>query len=493
MAANPHNVHDPFDQAVIQPAGERALVRELRRGDPQALATLYALYGTPIYNFVARIVGDPEDARDITQEVFVKAFRRLPDNGREMALKPWLYKVASTTCVDHLRTRKRRVETSPIGEHELPASFDLSERVEIAGLVEQTLGRMSERHRLALVLKDLHGLQHDEIGAILNISRGAAETLLHRARESFHRTFAQLSPPVEIQPTCPVARRAVITLVGRDVSPLTKRRLVEHAKDCPECRKALQLGAVGVTGLGVFLHELPLPPSLTTPPVVPLHPMAPSAPGAAAPAAATPIAASTASSGLLAKLAAVAATKVAVIAAAGAATVTVVGAGVATDRLHGGIHDRPRTPAVAATAPDEGTKTSADQSAALPAGSSHGRGWATAPGQTDAADHTRAGKDTPPGKAVSSAAKDRNAAKKDAKDKVAKDKAAKSNNSKAHAGTTTRPGSADKDTHHGNASGTHHDNNGSGTHHSNGSGTHHSNGTNHDNNGNGKDSDQTER
>ena len=84
-----------------------SLVDGLRAGSRDAFEQLYELYRARIYNLALRIVQSPEDARDITQDVFVKVYRRLPGSRlTDLQLKPWLYRVAVNACYDHLRTRK---------------------------------------------------------------------------------------------------------------------------------------------------------------------------------------------------------------------------------------------------------------------------------------------------------------------------------------------------------------------------------------------------
>ncbi len=88
-------------------APDADLVDGLRAGSRDAFERLYELYRARIYNLALRILQSPEDARDITQDVFVKVFRRLPQSRiTDTQLKPWLYRVAVNACYDHLRTRK---------------------------------------------------------------------------------------------------------------------------------------------------------------------------------------------------------------------------------------------------------------------------------------------------------------------------------------------------------------------------------------------------
>ena len=301
-------------------AGEQTLVKGLRQGDPDAFAALFDLYRSRIYNYVARIVGDPEDAKDITQDVFIKAFRRMPGNGKDLALKPWLYRVATTTSLDHLRARRRRGDTAPLLHDDLPASGDAYEQLEMNGLVQDALDRLSDRHRLILILKDLHGLRHDEIAQILGVSRGATETLLFRARAAFRRAF--LSPaPVETDARrrCPETRRAALAFIAADASPNDRRRVLEHARGCRDCRKVVRRTRDTSFGLALFLPELTTPAGLQWTSIG-------GAVGAAG--AAATVAASAA--GALTKIGSALTAKAAVVATV--AAVTVAGAGVVVDK-----------------------------------------------------------------------------------------------------------------------------------------------------------------
>ena len=234
-------------------------LKALRAGRSEAFELLFALYRSQIYNLAARMVRNPEDAKDLTQEVFLKAFQQIPQQDGDLQLEPWLYRVAVNACLDHIRASKRHVTTPLSDQEEQASTTDVFEQAETTHLVEEALSQLSERHRLVLVLKDLHGFRHEEIAEVLGISRGAAETLLHRAREAFRTAFQTKLPPPETRAGCTYAREIAVQVVGRDISPLRKRELIEHAKVCPACRKQLHLEEEAVLGLGLFLGQLPLP------------------------------------------------------------------------------------------------------------------------------------------------------------------------------------------------------------------------------------------
>src|SRR5450756_1802373 len=168
--------------------------RGLRAGRHDAFERLYGEYHPAIYNLCARILGDREEAKDLTQEVFIKAFDQLPAPGGEpLKLRPWLYRVATNACFNHLRSR-RHLDGGDGAELENTASaVDEFERSQTVALVEQSLGQMSERYRTALVLKDLQGLAPAEIAEVMEVSRPTADVLVHRARASFKTAFAKLA------------------------------------------------------------------------------------------------------------------------------------------------------------------------------------------------------------------------------------------------------------------------------------------------------------
>ena len=242
-------------------APDAGLVDGLRAGSRDAFEQLYELYRARIYNLALRIVRSPEDARDITQDVFVKVFRRFPGSRiTDTQLKPWLYRVAVNACYDHLRTRKVHRDIDLVSDTRA-TSVDTFQQAEMSRLVEQTLGGLSERHRTVLVLKDIHGLRHDEIAGILGISRGATETLLFRARESFRSQYVGLTTELPA-PSCTFARDAAVTAVGGELSGDERRRIMAHAAHCPACRDTVKTWSAAAVGLGLFLHGVPVPAAL---------------------------------------------------------------------------------------------------------------------------------------------------------------------------------------------------------------------------------------
>jgi RNA polymerase sigma factor (sigma-70 family) len=179
------------------------LVAGLRRGSPGAFAGLHEEYAAGIYTLALRMVRHAPDAEDITQDVLIRAYERLPRE-REVLLRPWLYRLTINRCYDHLRAAARRRPATPAGglsgrsarsgdghgaETELASPVDLFEQSELQRLFEAALRDLTPRQRAALLLKDVHGLTLVEVAACLELTSGSVEVLLARARKAFRASF----------------------------------------------------------------------------------------------------------------------------------------------------------------------------------------------------------------------------------------------------------------------------------------------------------------
>jgi RNA polymerase sigma factor (sigma-70 family) len=302
----------------------------LAGGRPGAFEQYYRDHHARIYNLAARIVGDPDDAADITQEVFLRAYAHPLEDGGDPRPEPWLYRIAVNASYDHLRRRAARPTTSLDAVPEVAEQGDCFAAAETTRLVEGCLAGLTPRYRTALILRDLHGLSTAEIAQVMDLHQGAARVLLHRARSAFRKAFRSAAPT--------------------------------------------GAGGVSALGLAAFLPDLPVPAQLHSPPVIDIAPPAagPAAPHAVSPTAGAeqavlpggapavvpaggPVAAATAAvsapapAGILAGAGGIAGLKVAV---AVLATVVVTGGGVAAGHFADtpDVRDVARTAARAAAA-----------------------------------------------------------------------------------------------------------------------------------------------
>jgi RNA polymerase sigma-70 factor (ECF subfamily) len=166
-----------------QPADTKSLFEELFRD-----------FRGPILNYLYRLIGDASRAEELTQDVFVKAYRalvRLPADANHRA---WLYRIATNTAYDHLRRRKL-VQWLPLLDRDVP---DLAHNNPETALgeqesVQQALDQLAPKYRAPLILYSVQGYSIKEIGAMLNISEGAVKTRLYRAREAFRKVYGEES------------------------------------------------------------------------------------------------------------------------------------------------------------------------------------------------------------------------------------------------------------------------------------------------------------
>lgn len=181
-------------------AEEASIIAELKAGSEDAYAWLIAHYHQPVYGLVYRILSDPADAADTTQEVFLKVFRGIKRFHGEASLKTWIYRIAIHEASNQRRWwfRHKRRETTMeaelgdseghnialkdtlIDEHDSP--FDCAAHEEIRSKVEEELSHVQEPYRTTVVLRDIEGLSYEEIAEILQISLGTVKSRLMRGR-----------------------------------------------------------------------------------------------------------------------------------------------------------------------------------------------------------------------------------------------------------------------------------------------------------------------
>ncbi|MCL4508252.1 MAG: RNA polymerase sigma factor [Chloroflexi bacterium] len=177
--------------------GELLAVLDAQSGNRAAFEVLFERHKQQIYNYVLRIMGSSEDAHDLTQDAFLKAYVALPKVKGEMNFVPWLYRIATNVCRDELRRRKivtwQPLETFTAVFRPQQVAPDDPEgealRKERAELVQLVLKKLPQKYRLCLVLRECQDLSCEEIGQVLGVSRQAVKSLLFRAREEFRVVY----------------------------------------------------------------------------------------------------------------------------------------------------------------------------------------------------------------------------------------------------------------------------------------------------------------
>jgi RNA polymerase sigma-70 factor (ECF subfamily) len=181
---------------MADPGSDAELLRRCRRGDPEGFAELVRRYEDRLYNVCLRVLGDPQDASDATQEAFLSAFRALDRFREESAVTTWLHRIAVNSCYDILRAKRRRPQLHVLAEDEglhdrEPPSPDHADDVAAAIDVQAALNQVPEEFRAALVLADVQDLPYDEIARILDVPVGTVKSRVHRGRVALARALTR--------------------------------------------------------------------------------------------------------------------------------------------------------------------------------------------------------------------------------------------------------------------------------------------------------------
>lgn len=190
------------DQSVASAAGARGFVSERPDGVAVSSAALFAAYQPRIRGYVLGMVRDPAEADDLTQEVFLRAHRKLPSLQDPDAALPWLYRIATNVCYDRFRQRSRRPRLDPRAVNDaapaggIPATGDgatldrVIVRSQMSACVRGYLEDLSDGYRQVILLHDLQGLTNREIAEMLGVSVDTVKVRLHRARRRLRAVLA---------------------------------------------------------------------------------------------------------------------------------------------------------------------------------------------------------------------------------------------------------------------------------------------------------------
>ena len=166
------------------------LVRRCKKGDESAWTELVRATHREVYTLCLRILRDPDDAAEATQDAYLRAWRGLGGFRGEAMFTTWLYRVATNAAISKQRSRKRRREQEVRSDDDALALIPSSASTEAAAetrldlaAVEQALESLPELYRSAVVLRDVYGMSMDEVAKQLKISETAAKVRVHRGRK----------------------------------------------------------------------------------------------------------------------------------------------------------------------------------------------------------------------------------------------------------------------------------------------------------------------
>lgn len=173
---------------------EQELVARARGGDQDAFEQLVVDNQNKVYSLALRMTGDREEAADLAQEAFLKAWQGLPSFQGDSSFATWVYRLATNVCIDCLRRKKRRWEVESalsLDDEEAawaePADLEQDpqrqlERSEASRAVARGLEALPDHHRQVLVMRELSGLSYQEIGQALGLDMGTVKSRIARSR-----------------------------------------------------------------------------------------------------------------------------------------------------------------------------------------------------------------------------------------------------------------------------------------------------------------------
>ena len=201
------NTPDPVLNPEVVDPSDRDLVVRARARDMAAYDELIRRYQRKIYQLVYNMTSNREDAEDLTQDVFVKAYSALEHFKGDSSFYTWVYRIAVNRTINYLKKRRRNaalslddmdqaVERDPdyveLRSRESPVrDATLSE---LQKKLNEALQTLSEKHRTVVVLHDIQGIQHDEIGRMLGCSEGTVRSRLFYARQMLQNELKEFLP-----------------------------------------------------------------------------------------------------------------------------------------------------------------------------------------------------------------------------------------------------------------------------------------------------------
>jgi len=184
------------------PADDDALlVVGAQNGDMGAFEELVRKYETKVFAVASRMLSSGEDAKDATQEAFLKAYRSIRNFRGESKFSTWLYRITNNVCLDYLRRRNRYdisidydqgLDDSGFTPVEIPSDINIEDEVEgdeFKSLVHRAINKLPEQHRVMIVMRDIQDLSYMEISELSGLPEGTVKSRINRARKNLRDIF----------------------------------------------------------------------------------------------------------------------------------------------------------------------------------------------------------------------------------------------------------------------------------------------------------------
>lgn len=183
---------------------EKELIQSAQAGNALAFEQLIAEHQKRIFSIAYRIAGNSEDASDMAQEVLIKIFRSLKNFRGDSKFSTWLYRVATTTCLDEQKKQRRHtaysldqtleaedgnITTEPVDTG--PTPEESLERKAMHQAIHQAIGKLKKDHQKVILLREVQGMSYEEIATVLNCSEGTVKSRINRARDHLKKILLE--------------------------------------------------------------------------------------------------------------------------------------------------------------------------------------------------------------------------------------------------------------------------------------------------------------
>lgn len=181
---------------------DQRAAEEARKGNQQAFRVLVERHGRSVFRLAYRMCGNEQDAEDLVQETFLRAYRQIHRFDGRAAVSTWLYRICANCSLDLLRSRKSRKEVQAKGREDetrdwlesvaatQPSPERLTQSKQLARLLEPALEQLSEMERAAFILRHFEGCDIEEIARALGVQANAAKHSVFRAVQKLRRALA---------------------------------------------------------------------------------------------------------------------------------------------------------------------------------------------------------------------------------------------------------------------------------------------------------------
>jgi RNA polymerase sigma-70 factor (ECF subfamily) len=183
---------------------EKNLVEKSAGGDIDAFETLIQSHQKKVYNIALRMTKNPEDAQELSQDAFVRAFIAIKKFRGDSSFATWLYRITMNVCTDFLRKRNKASvisieqsvyesqQTMQLADNE-PGPDEISEKNQLKKLVKEAMDLLPPEHREVLILRDLLDMTYKDIANTLSINEGTIKSRINRARENLKKVITSRS------------------------------------------------------------------------------------------------------------------------------------------------------------------------------------------------------------------------------------------------------------------------------------------------------------